>query len=354
METQENMEPLSLVEGVAAAEAIARTAEAAEKKLAAVTALRALGVRSVQEVGWLLPDNVAPRPRLLLTVQDADNRAVPFMPAGKVAMLVAPGGTGKTQCLVQLAVCVASGLPWLDSFAVPDPGPVLLVLGEEDMAEIHRRVRGTVDAMHAWGFAAQIEENLHVLSLCGRPAGLTDKNGDVTDFFNAVHGGLAASDIPWRLVILDPASRFLGPDAEKDNAAATRWIEAAERLTQLPSAPTILFAHHANKGALGGNTDQSAARGSSALTDGVRWQGNLERAVDDDGAGGKVASASRVILKVVKVNHCRQPPPLELVRDFAHGGFLRPATAAVVAHPGANGGTSSVGGDFRAARYDDL
>ena len=227
MDHDEEQPPISLSEGVVDAE----KAAAARKNLAAVAHLRALGVRSVGEVGWLAADNVARPLRTLLTVRGADGRPRPFMPAGKLSMLIAPGGTGKTQTLVQVAVCVGSGLPLFDEYEVSDPGPVLLVLGEEDMDEMHRRVRGTVDAMPAWPHSAEIDENLHVLSLCGQPAGFTDKDGGRTPFFDQFYAGLEASGIQWRLIILDPASRFLGPDAEKDNAAATRWIEVVERIT---------------------------------------------------------------------------------------------------------------------------
>lgn len=262
-------------------------------------------------------------------------------------MLAASGGTGKTQALVQLAVAVASGKPWLDTYAVPDPGPVLLVLGEEDDDDMHRRIRGAVKAMNAWPERLKIADNLHALSLCGKPAGMTGEyggqNGSETGFFREFRDGLKAwPKAAWRLIILDPASRFLGPDAEVDNAAATRWIEAAERLTQLPGRPTVLFAHHMNKSGLSGGTDQGAARGSSALTDGARWQANLERVsipdLDANGLEQKTndnklktkVDPDRAILKVVKANNCRIQEPLALARDIDHGGYLKPDAAPPV------------------------
>ena len=49
----------------------------------------------------------------------------------------------------------------------------------------------------------------------------------------------------FRLVVVDPLSRFAGPDAEKDNAAATRFMQALESLAAPDRA--ILNAHHTNK-----------------------------------------------------------------------------------------------------------
>ncbi len=327
MQSHKDSEPETLEQGVAIADAAAETAA----KQLLLAALRAKGFVSVAEVRWLEPNNDAPPLRPLLTVKTDTGSVVMFMPTGKVIMLAAPGGTGKTQILVQLAIAIAGGKPWLETYDVPTPGHVLLVVGEEDNDELHRRIRGAVGATQAWGESDLIDANLHVLSIRGQAAGLTDKDGGPTEFFKELRGGLAAlPGIEFSMIILDPASRFLGPEAEIDNAAATRWIEHAEELTQLPGRPTVLFAHHTNKNALGGETDQGAARGSSALTDGARWQANLDRVMIQDkdekghNKGKPYLDPSHVILRVVKANYCAIAPPLLLVRDLERGGFLKP------------------------------
>ncbi len=306
--------------------------EAAKATTDAVDWLRGKGLRTVGDARWLDPDNEAPEVRALLTVPNAlGSREVAFMPAGKVAMLVAPGGTGKSQALVQLAVSVASGKKWLGTYNVANPGPVLLALGEEDADEMHRRIRGAVGAM-GWDAAPEVARNLHALSLCGERAMLVDDKGGDAEFGTTLRDGLAAwpGVDGWRLIILDPASRFLGPDAETDNAQATRFIEAVERLTRLPGNPTVLFAHHTNKGGLAGETDQGAARGSSGLTDGARWQANLDRCHEDPTKEDRDAKRKgklipdEVILRMVKANHCPVAEPLRLKRDLDRGGFMAP------------------------------
>lgn len=302
---------------------------------AAVEELKSLGLQSVGDAGWLADNNEAPKPRVLLTAPDPNKpEGVPFMPAGKVAMLAAPGGTGKSWALVQLAVAVASGKPWLERYSVREPGHVLLMLGEEDSEEMHRRIRTAVRAM-GWETAPEVSRRLHALSLCGKNAGMIDKDGNPTEFAATLSRGLETwPDVDgWRLIILDPASRFLGPEAEKDNAQATRFVEVMERLTQTKGRPTVLFAHHTNKEALAGNTDQGSARGSSALTDGVRWQASLDRVlepVDGPKQKGKLI-ADQATLKVVKANHCPIAPELKLKRDLDRGGFLRPMDDSEVA-----------------------
>jgi RecA-family ATPase len=63
----------------------------------------------------------------------------------------------------------------------------------------------------------------------------------------------------------------------------TRFVEAVERVAQATGA-TVLIIHHANKGSINAvEQNQSASRGSSALTDGVRLQMNLAT-MDANGA----------------------------------------------------------------------
>ncbi len=303
-----------------------------EEAAGAVEHLRRWGLRTVGDAGWLDANNEAPPLRALLTVQGDKGEDVAFMPLGKVAMIAAPGGTGKSQALVQLAIAVASGTRWLETYRPPQAGAVLLALGEEDGEEMHRRIRKAVRAM-GWADTAEgVASNLHALSLCGKAASFINDKGEETDFYKSFHDGLKAWGVEWSLIILDPASRFLGPDAEKDNAQATRFIECLERLTQLPGKPTVLFAHHTNKEGLAGNTDQGAARGSSGLTDGARWQANLDRCHEKPTKEDREAKRKgklipdEVTLRMVKANHGRIAAPLHLIKR--DGGFLSPLNDA--------------------------
>jgi RecA-family ATPase len=53
-----------------------------------------------------------------------------IMPSGRVGLVVGSGWSGKSQLLVQLAVSVVTGAPWL-GFEVSRPGKVALYSGEE-------------------------------------------------------------------------------------------------------------------------------------------------------------------------------------------------------------------------------
>lgn len=274
---------------------------------------------------------------------DTDDRG--FLRAGIVGMLAAPGGLGKSQALIQLAVSVATGLPWLERFEVVKPGKVLLLLGEEPQEELDRRVQRTAammgllpDKAREWRLEAprkapddpaaradDLARNLWAEGLAGKRLALQKVEKDQPDktaFADELRDFLADNAGPdgWRLVVLDPLSRFAGPLAEKDNYAATALVETLEALREAPGRPAVLVAHHTNKGGLSGGTDQGAARGSSALVDGVRWVCNLELVSADDQDDAKKVDRSRVRLNPVKSNYGPGLGPMELSRGAF--GFL--------------------------------
>lgn len=249
---------------------------------------------------------------------DVGERTEGVLPLGKVAMLAAGGGMGKTMALVQLALAVATGREWLDTFATPNPGPVLIALGEEDEDEFRKRLFDAAQVMRLTDEQAELAaDRIVIIALSGTPVALTESDGrgnvKETPFLAELRSQLETGK-DWRLVILDPLSRFAGNDTEKDNAVATRFIQAVETLLSAPGGPTVLLAHHTTKTSRtsDSSSDATAARGASGLTDGVRWVANLDQLKDD---------SELVELKVTKSNYSRKGDPVVLVREW--GGALR-------------------------------
>jgi RecA-family ATPase len=265
-----------------------------------------------------------PRRRWLLELPGDDaetgESSTGILPLGKVGMLAAAGAAGKTMALVQLALAVATGRKWLDTYTTPNPGHVLLALGEEDAEEVRRRVYNAARVMaltdEQQALAAQ---RIVVLPLAGTRVGLTEgSDSKPTSALNALRSRLESSGHEWRLIVLDPLSRFAGCDTEKDNAAATGFIEAVETLVRMPGQPTVLLAHHTNKNARdasGNARDTNAVRGATGLTDGARWVAQLDPDKDHK---------DRVMLAFSKANYSRQPSSVMLVRQ--DGGALRAET----------------------------
>lgn len=231
-----------------------------------------------------LKEDAPEAPMLLQIMEESSFRG--FLRKGIVAQLVGAGGIGKTHFLVQLALSIATRRIFLEKYRVVEKGNVFIGLGENSNDDIHRLLRKITK-----GLALEDQEiseassRISVMSFNGQSASFIHK-GTQTPFFDALFHQLKVQepDDGWMCIILDPISRFLGADAEVDNAAATQFIALLEKLTlELKGNPTVLFGHHMSKNSLTNtNTDQTAARGSSAITDGVRWQANLERIKNGD------------------------------------------------------------------------
>jgi hypothetical protein len=251
---------------------------------------------------------------------------------GRVGLLAARGGTGKTLVLVQLAIAVATETAWFGSTGwKAAPGRVLLLLAEEDAPEVLRRFHHAARMAGVTGNGLDLlVSNITSLPLCGHGVALTAESDHVsgelpeTPRANEVRQILRAARKerrPYSLVILDPLSRFAGADVEKDNSAATRFVQVVETfVSEDCGGPTVLLAHHWRKsGRSRVNETADPIRGASAIVDGVRWAATLE-------SSSQVAGAPDLLkLRVVKTNYAPTPEPLTLCRPLDGHGCLRVA-----------------------------
>lgn len=277
---------------------------------------------SEQPVNFLLEE--APKmPRLINHLEGSCVKA--FIRKGIVGMLVGSGGVGKTHALAQLAISITTGIPWFGKYPIEKTGYVFMGMGENSEEDIHRLLRKAVKKL----FREQtsfLDENslleaskkLAVASFNGLDSSFIYK-GNPTQSYDLLLHELKEKEPKegWSCIILDPISRFLGADAETDNASATRFIALLEKLTlELEGHPTVLFGHHMSKNAQAArNTGQAAARGSSAITDGVRWQANLEKVYKTLNSEEEEYELDQIILRGVKSNFTAILPSLKLKKD---------------------------------------
>ena len=216
-----------------------------------------------------------PPPRRRWLIEDV-------LPLGKVGLLVAPGGTGKSFFTLSVAVAVATGLPAFGSMPIGEQGGVLALFAEEDPEELHRRLFYVINQMitetdNQEYYRQKITERIFAKSMSGQNNLMTHKVRQEVSMTTYVERLIeTAKQVPdLKLIIIDPASRFRGGE-ENSAEDTTRFVEALEVVAKYTKA-TVLLVHHSNKSSMAGGvpTSQAAARGSSALTDGVRWQGNL-------------------------------------------------------------------------------
>lgn len=217
------------------------------------------------------------------------------MPRGAVSMLASPGGVGKTMALCDLAICAAIGRPWLHVFKVHNPGPVLLAVGEEAQNEIRRRlynaarllqlsdreredagalIHGLPGHGHDCTTLAVTDSTLRESKAVSR----RQRKLEPTEFGDWLKEITARNR--WSLIILDPAAQFMPADGETDNGIAARWVNFCASLANTPGKPAVVFAHHMGKAAAKAQSEgkgfgAAAARGASALTDGIRMQWNM-------------------------------------------------------------------------------
>lgn len=263
----------------------------------------------------------APQMPALVIMQNKGKESI-FMPKGIVASVVGAGGIGKTHWLTQLALSITMEEPFLGNYQIKKAGCVALILGENSYDDIHRLLRKTIKGFFSEDLSPEDKQKidkaksrLAPMSVTSINASFIDRNGNTSKFYNQFLNCLIdiEPDEGFSCIILDPASRFMGPDAEKDNASATLFISLLEKITQsLKGKPTVLFGHHMNKNASfpGNTTTANASRGASALTDGVRWQMNLDRIEDNK---------NQIKMNVTKTNHTAYPDEQILTRnDYGH------------------------------------
>lgn len=186
---------------------------------------------------------------------------LPGLRAGQVGVVAAPGGTGKSFFLMQLAMSIATGYELITGIAPKHAGPVRLLNFEDD--DIDTSNRG-IDILNEFGIDDDLTERLYLHPLAGYRLDLVTREGSVDQ--EAVKWLLAQAD-GMRLLIIDPLSHITSSD-ENDNALRTLLVQTLKHIAREKEC-AILIAHHTNKG--DANSAQGWLRGASALVDAARY-----------------------------------------------------------------------------------
>ena len=266
---------------------------------------------------------------------------IPGLLAGSVGTIVGPGAVGKSTLLLQLAVGLATNLPTVKDIFRTDgkPSRIVYIAAEESASILRNRLHSIGNLIDrkfsSIGPLADVigereqklmTENLHLFPAAGDSVCLI-KRGEPTDFYDELCRFCKGA----RLVVVDPLRRLHDGD-ENSSSAMTQVAEMLESLAKRTDA-AVIAAHHMNKNAgFAGNTNAAAAsRGSSALTDAVRWQMNMSLMSDQEAKSFDLLSEQKSYLKVeyAKTNYIAPQPVIWLKR--LKGGGL------VSAHPGESG-----------------
>lgn len=198
---------------------------------------------------------------------------LPGLIPGTVGSIVSPGGQGKSMLALQLAHHVAGGVDML-GLGKLHTGPVSYLSAEDGGDILHER-------LHAIGGLLDSQQRNAVASNL-TIEDLTRETPDLcrADWLRYLEDHAAIS----RLVILDTLRSFHSAD-ENDGTAMSVLIGHIRAIAARRQS-AIVFLHHSSKAlAISGQGDmQQASRGSSVLTDNIRWQAFLAGMTKEEAA----------------------------------------------------------------------
>lgn len=200
---------------------------------------------------------------------------------GTVGGIIAPGSTGKSMLALEIAALVGTRgaynplgleLP-LKSKCWQRTGRGIMYVTAEDPVEIlHRRIHYIGRGMSP-GARQVFYANARVLSLYGHSLPPYLINGKEKDerWIDWLRGNCKQNN----LVIIDTLTLFHNSN-ENDSGEMKFLIDILKEVA-FNTQCAIVFLHHANKNSMltGSGDEQSASRGSSVLTDNIRWQLNM-------------------------------------------------------------------------------
>jgi RecA-family ATPase len=246
--------------------------------------------------------------------------------AGSVGAIIAPGAVGKSMLSIQTCSTLAGGpdtlglCDWHPDWR-PQIGRVVYLSAEDPMVVMKNRLYalGKVKTFDGRGemmtdeHLDRLAENLFIAPLVGKMTDLMSP--DWRDWILRVTQGA-------RMVVIDTLRRFHRLD-ENDGGAMAGLLAFMEMVC-LENGCSILFLHHTNKA---GGGEQQASRGSSVLTDNVRYQANLVTMTPEEAIAANVQpELRRMYVKIgfPKVNYTAPMPSQWMQRTT--GGILAPAT----------------------------
>lgn len=228
------------------------------------------------------------------------NWILPGLRAGQVGVVAAPGGTGKSFFLMQLALSIATGYELITGIR-PSQGAVRLLNFEDDTLDMTNR---GIDILEEYQIDDDTTERLFLHPLAGYRLNIVDRDGVVDDA--AVQWLMTQAD-GMRLLIIDPLSHITSAD-ENDNALRTLVVQTLKHVA-VQKECGIIIAHHTNKG--DADKEQNWLRGGSALVDASRYVLTMSKWQD----------SWRLRLQWVKLNGCAPIADMALKRE--RNGVLR-------------------------------
>jgi RecA-family ATPase len=295
------------------------------------------------EYGAKIPDDAAPErqppPLQWLDMAAWDHQPIPErkwairdrVPLKQAGLFSGEGGTGKSIIELTKNVAHVTGKDWLGS--MPEQGPAIYIVAEDDADELH--IRLAVIAKH-YGvtFRDLIEGGLHVLPMLGKDATLCapSRSGkiQITDLYRQLFE--AAGDIKPKNISIDTLSRaFAG--SEIDRVQVYGFCTHMQALAEVAEGSVTVLSHPSLQGMASG----SGISGSTAWHGAFRFRQYLKGVKSDD------AEQPDNDLREIEFKKNQYGPKGEsIVLRYQHGLFLP------------EGGTSSLDKLAHQTKADEL
>lgn len=216
-------------------------------------------LRGVDLSGLLDPRDTIEPERLILSYGELVSRYPKMrepvihglMRRGETMNVIASPKTGKSWLVVDLALAVATGRPWLDTFAT-EPGNVLIIDNELHQETSAARIPRVAQAR---GIPeSSIRDRIYIDNIRGRLRAITA----MTQYFDRIEPGR------FRVVVLDAFYRFMPPDSdENDNGTMAQVYNRLDAYADRLNACFILI-HHSTKGSQSGKSVTDVGAGAGA------------------------------------------------------------------------------------------
>ncbi len=224
----------------------------------------------------------------------------------KSAVLAGFGGVSKTQLALQLAIAVAVGNPFMGKAA--KRGNVIVMLGEEDRAEIDRRLSAVARYDKLDGAHIQtLQTNILGYPLVGCDVRLTAKGKmgltETTFAKEIIDRASAVGNV--RLIVLDHMGLVHGGDFNaREDAALT--MRVVNHIAQETGASVMVLAHTPKSANQLEASDASMVAGSTAFVDQARGAWVMATMRDAEGKSFGISAEERknyVSLTIPKNNY---------------------------------------------------
>lgn len=260
------------------------------------------------------------------------DHVLPGLLAETVGLVVGPGAVSKTMLTLQMGIAMATGTPLLGGLVGSvqsgnKPARVVLVLAEESAYVVWHRLHAIASVQLAsTGIdpdeaADLLSDNLVIHAMAG-----SEQVNLLGDAWEKTQAGehLRAACEGARLVVLDPVRDF--HNADENDATAMKALARHIASYAVSTRSAWLLVHHSSRAAgvqgYGGTAD--ATRGSTALTNAVRWQLNLSRPTRESAKQHRISPEHlqrRVLLDIPKANYVESPGTMVLKRG-PHGVLM--------------------------------